>query len=69
MTEVVGILYIFFPHLPLCSLDPSGLKPGHTIGGFSYFLMWIVFKAFIEFVTLLLLLFILWFFDHETCRI
>ena len=29
--------------------------------------MWAIFKVFIEFVTILLLLFMLWFFDLEAC--
>ena len=33
------------------------------------FLMCIIFKAFTEFVTILLLLFMLWFFGHEACGI
>ena len=35
-----------------------------------FFLMWTIFKVFIEFVTILLLpFFIFWFFDHEACGI
>ena len=31
--------------------------------------MWTIFKIIIEFVTILLLLFMFWFFGHETCGI
>ena len=34
-----------------------------------FFFMWTIFKAFVEFVTLLFLIYILGFFGHETCRI
>ena len=35
----------------------------------KFFLMWAIFKVFIEPVTILLLLFIFWVFSHETCGI
>ena len=35
---------------------------------FIYFLMWTIFKVFVEFVTILLL-FMFWFFGHEACWI
>ena len=36
---------------------------------FFFFLMWVIFKVFIEFVTTLLLFYILGFFGRETCGI
>ena len=34
-----------------------------------FFLMWIILKAFIEFVTILLLFYVFWFFGHKACGI
>ena len=35
----------------------------------NLFFIWTLFKVFIELVTILLLFYILFFFDHEACRI
>ena len=35
----------------------------------DFFLMWTIFKVFNEFVKILLLLFMFWFFGHEACEI
>ena len=51
------------------STDPPSCPPGfHSPLGFCaffFFLMWTISKVFVEFVTILLLLFMFWFFGQE----
>ena len=56
-------------HCSLTGLECQRLGFLCFLFSLSLFLMWTIFKVFIEFVTILLLLFMFWFFGHKACEI